>query len=733
MTIEYKDSKRIVKLSTDNFATTSLSLTGLKAYYKFDEASGNLINQSTTGDGLGSNADGTASGDPTYSATGKINKAISFDGDGDKFTLGTTAGQWNFLHNNNNFSVSFWLKLNATPSENQGILGTGTGGSSIGFDLTVNHSTGGKLRASIENGAGASANIQSSAGFVPQNTTTWYHYVLTFSNGSWNIYRNGGNNESASSSVSWSTSNHSRNMELANANANTASDVKDLTGELDEVSIWNRVLTSDEISALYSNGGGVAVDDAKSSFISKPTDVQDNSILVEKDTARRYWFTAESERTPTFEDDFSTDNWTDVGTQIGVSGGKMVWNALRSGSNQGSYYDIGTANISETEWVLDFTLDIDAMTEGDTNAYFTIGLSDTSTMNVNTSQDFIGLLTFLSTSSANNSRFMATGANGGTTVGGTDFTTSDPQTLGLFYVRIRRTSATECKVAIYSNSDYSTLVEEQTVTITSGLTGLRYLKLTNLTVSGAGTGVFNGTMDNVKYYNSTTSTTIPATWNRQLPTLPTISGLKLHLDANDSSTITKDGSNLVSAWNDKSGQLNHLSQSTGSKQPLWVDDTLTGLPVIRFDGSNDQLNRSTFVNGAISQGFYMFVVMKPTTGTLYNFDSGSGTRGFCYSHVNAVRYGCGTDVAFDSTIPTTHVMYTFFVNGASSNVRKNSTSINSSNLGSSTLNGLWLASRHTDASFGSPDIAEVILYDNDIGTTNRDAIESYLTKKWGLS
>ena len=257
MAVEYLAGNRIRGTNAERLALgvslSGISTTGLKAHYNFDESSGNLINQSTTGDGLGSNADGTASGDPTYSATGKINKAISFDGDGDKFTLGTTAGQWNFLHNNSDFSVSFWLKLNATPSENQGILGTGTGGSSIGFDLTVNHSTGGKLRASIENGAGASANIQSSAGFVPQNTTTWYHYVLTFSNGSWNIYRNGGNNESASSSVSWSTSNHSRNMELANANANTPTDVKDLTGELDEVSIWSRVLTSAEISSLYQD------------------------------------------------------------------------------------------------------------------------------------------------------------------------------------------------------------------------------------------------------------------------------------------------------------------------------------------------------------------------------------------------------------------------------------------------------------------------------------------------
>ena len=105
----------------------------------------------------------------------------------------------------------------------------------------------------IENGS-SSAQITSSSGFVPVNTTTWYHYVLTFSSGTWNIYRNGGNNSNASSSITWSTSNHSRNMELANANANTASDRKDLTGELDELSIWSRVLTSSEITALYNSG-----------------------------------------------------------------------------------------------------------------------------------------------------------------------------------------------------------------------------------------------------------------------------------------------------------------------------------------------------------------------------------------------------------------------------------------------------------------------------------------------
>lgn len=44
---------------------------------------------------------------------------------------------------------------------------------------------------------------------------------------------------------------------------------------------------------------------------------------------------------------------------------------------------------------------------------------------------------------------------------------------------------------------------------------------------------------------------------------------KLWLDANDSSTITKDGSNYVSQWNDKSGNNNHVYQETGNLQPLY--------------------------------------------------------------------------------------------------------------------------------------------------------------------
>ena len=42
----------------------------------------------------------------------------------------------------------------------------------------------------------------------------------------------------------------------------------------------------------------------------------------------------------------------------------------------------------------------------------------------------------------------------------------------------------------------------------------------------------------------------------------------LWLDADDATTITKDGGNLVSQWNDKSGNARHVTQATAAnRQP----------------------------------------------------------------------------------------------------------------------------------------------------------------------
>ena len=86
----------------------------------------------------------------------------------------------------------------------------------------------------------------------------------------------------------------------------------------------------------------------------------------------------------------------------------------------------------------------------------------------------------------------------------------------------------------------------------------------------------------------------------ELPySLPT-DGLKLWLDA--SNGVTKDVSNLVSQWGDRSGKNNHATATT---KPLFVDDAINGRPAIRFTG----LEWFDYPDLSISK-FTGFIVMK---------------------------------------------------------------------------------------------------------------------------
>ena len=99
-----------------------------------------------------------------------------------------------------------------------------------------------------------------------------------------------------------------------------------LNGGISKVGIWDRKLTDAEVSSLYAEADpstissgllatynfeqtGNTLEDQTNSYDgtnngattggtrdvpeTKPTDVQDNSIIVEKDTVRRYWFSQE--------------------------------------------------------------------------------------------------------------------------------------------------------------------------------------------------------------------------------------------------------------------------------------------------------------------------------------------------------------------------------------------------------------------------------------------------------
>lgn len=71
-----------------------------------------------------------------------------------------------------------------------------------------------------------------------------------------------------------------------------------------------------------------------------------------------------------------------------------------------------------------------------------------------------------------------------------------------------------------------------------------------------------------------------------------IAGLKLWLRA-DAITGLSDAQ-AVASWNDDSGGGYHATQGTAGLRPLYKTNILNGKPVVRFDGSNDQLVNAAF-------------------------------------------------------------------------------------------------------------------------------------------
>lgn len=92
-------------------------------------------------------------------------------------------------------------------------------------------------------------------------------------------------------------------------------------------------------------------------------------------------------------------------------------------------------------------------------------------------------------------------------------------------------------------------------------------------------------------------------------------GLQFWLDANDSSTITLNGSN-VSEWRDKSGNGRHATQGTAISQPLYVLAGQNGKNLVTFDGSDDSMNiPATFVAGLSSAFSVYYVILRRGIGT----------------------------------------------------------------------------------------------------------------------
>ena len=207
------------------------------------------------------------------------------------------------------------------------------------------------------------------------------------------------------------------------------------------------------------------------------------------------------------------------------------------------------------------------------------------------------------------------------------------------------------------------------------------------------------------------------------------SNLKLWLDAADSSTITKDGSNKVSLWNDKSGNSFNLSQSTSGSQPTY-DPTNS-----KVTFSSDSLSATA---PTLSQPLTFFTVLEysgSNTNGQYVHDSSTGR--YVFGEWSSDGWGLNQgDSSLKSTTlnPITKSVFSYQFNGSSSAVFINGNQELSGTHPTDNLGGNYVLGAHNGGSLApfQGSIYEHLIISN-ISSQDRQNIEGYLARKWGIA
>ncbi len=209
--------------------------TGLVGYWPFN---GNANDESGNGN------NGTVNGAILTSDRFSIlNSAYFFDGSITSNISVPHSNQFDFSINNIQ-SISLWVKVNSLPAVGAEYYilkkQTGSGTNQIGFNVTYNQSL---FAYRCRNGSTDNmGGVNSGNGFSVNN---WYHIAIVWDNGVGKFYVNGAltNSITISSNIGLSTSSlfiGGESLDLMN-------------GSIDDIGIWNRVLTACEVQDLYNS------------------------------------------------------------------------------------------------------------------------------------------------------------------------------------------------------------------------------------------------------------------------------------------------------------------------------------------------------------------------------------------------------------------------------------------------------------------------------------------------
>lgn len=210
--------------------------------------------------------------------------------------------------------------------------------------------------------------------------------------------------------------------------------------------------------------------------------------------------------------------------------------------------------------------------------------------------------------------------------------------------------------------------------------------------------------------------------------------------------VTIDSLTRVSAWNDQSGNGNHLTQTIATDQPLLIRSTLmNGFPCILFDGVDDVLTAPfTPQTGAGARTIVAVVQWAVSIGgsvqrSLISWGTDSSLQSFALSvRQDAINtYGAFfTGTSFSARTPPAEVQPAIVVlgyDGTTSYLWYNGYAAGSQNNNLNTVAGVTLRVGASIATtFTHAMVAEIIIYNTFLSSSNRNTLVAQLGKKYNI-
>lgn len=213
-----------------------------------------------------------------------------------------------------------------------------------------------------------------------------------------------------------------------------------------------------------------------------------------------------------------------------------------------------------------------------------------------------------------------------------------------------------------------------------------------------------------------------------------------------------DGSNTptgaVSSWTDLSGNANHATQGTGSAQPTCTASQLNNKNTLLFDGG-DRLNLPSALYTIPNSNNTIFVVSAGTSNTTQQDAIGFAVAGSSRTLIrynmdgvqNRLGYKSSSDTnltnaaKFTTSNVAVYKIISAYRSGTTQSISSNNT-LGASNTNASNaigIDGAQIGATGAGASMLTGGIAEILIFNFTLSSTEIIQVNRYLSNKWGIT